>query len=490
MMGARDIWTTVREAMAGGRQGLLCGSGLRGEAWRSLRLALGPGRRVVVVAEGPAVGPDVMAPAVLATLSPTVPVDAVLVEDWDELAPTPVGVRLQLTLAKLRALNPALKTWGLAAACGSGEELARALLAPGVEPLVITATETARVRLATLAPDQLSEALDSRQRSLVVTAGEESAERWQQKLPDAAVVAVTEAPALLPEAGRVFLVGSPRLLAPLLPRLDARVTVTCVPTHGLELLEIAAARRLLAKGAFGGVVPATGTAEELTEHFRAVARGGAFTAAELLAQARATAAYESFDANALSLCLREALAPRRSVHVVTSDAAPLPSPLDDELRRLVGELARGLPATEPETVEATALIDEQARLSHVPRAGELLLETWETPAGSALFVHPFAGRDVHEGLAVDLAVRLSRTVGAAFQVTVTDHGFSLRTDERVAFRELVSLPTLAGRTWVWHALRRPSPLAAPLLPPMAPSPDRPKRPALRPLFSVPPAPAP
>ena len=54
-------------------------------------------------------------------------------------------------------------------------------------------------------------------------------------------------------------------------------------------------------------------------------------------------------------------------------------------------------------------IATQARLSRVPRRGRLLAETLVTREGHHLFVYPFAGRNVHIGLAQLLAWRLART---------------------------------------------------------------------------------
>ena len=54
------------------------------------------------------------------------------------------------------------------------------------------------------------------------------------------------------------------------------------------------------------------------------------------------------------------------------------------------------------------LFELQEKLSHVPKANELLVEQIETDDGFHLFVYPFEGRLVHEAMAAILAYRISR----------------------------------------------------------------------------------
>ena len=59
---------------------------------------------------------------------------AVIVDEWHELLPNKRGVLLQLALARLRALSPRMKTWGLSATLGNLEEAAGALMPVEVGP--------------------------------------------------------------------------------------------------------------------------------------------------------------------------------------------------------------------------------------------------------------------------------------------------------------------------------------------------------------------
>lgn len=74
------------------------------------------------------------------------------------------------------------------------------------------------------------------------------------------------------------------------------------------------------------------------------------------------------------------------------------------------------------------LFELQEKLSHVPRANELLIEHIETKDGYHLFVYPFEGRLVHEAMAAILAYRISRITPITFSFAMNDYGFELLSD--------------------------------------------------------------
>lgn len=67
----------------------------------------------------------------------------------------------------------------------------------------------------------------------------------------------------------------------------------------------------------------------------------------------------------------------------------------------------------------------QARWSRIPRAEELLIERTRTREGTHVFVYPFEGRLVHEGLAALAAYRLSREAPRTISMVANDYGFGL-----------------------------------------------------------------
>lgn len=77
------------------------------------------------------------------------------------------------------------------------------------------------------------------------------------------------------------------------------------------------------------------------------------------------------------------------------------------------------------------LFQLQQRLSHVPKANELLIEQIETDDGFHLFVYPFEGRLVHEAMAAILAYRISRIMPITFSFAMNDYGFELLSDKPI-----------------------------------------------------------
>ena len=77
------------------------------------------------------------------------------------------------------------------------------------------------------------------------------------------------------------------------------------------------------------------------------------------------------------------------------------------------------------------LFELQKELSHIPKAGELLIEQIETRDGYHLFVYPFEGRLVHEAMAALLAFRISRIMPITFSIAMNDYGFELLSDQPI-----------------------------------------------------------
>ena len=67
----------------------------------------------------------------------------------------------------------------------------------------------------------------------------------------------------------------------------------------------------------------------------------------------------------------------------------------------------------------------QRKWSHIPRPDELLIEQVKTREGWHLFVYPFEGRLVHEGLSALCAYRLARHAPITFSLASNDYGFNL-----------------------------------------------------------------
>ena len=71
------------------------------------------------------------------------------------------------------------------------------------------------------------------------------------------------------------------------------------------------------------------------------------------------------------------------------------------------------------------MLNVQRDRSAVPQSDQLLIEQLVVRGTSMLFVYPFAGRRVHEGMAALLALRLSRLQPVTIAFGVNDYGLML-----------------------------------------------------------------
>jgi ATP-dependent Lhr-like helicase len=99
-------------------------------------------------------------------------------------------------------------------------------------------------------------------------------------------------------------------------------------------------------------------------------------------------------------------------------------PLSTELGAAMEAVFAG-PRDSPELRALAPLLDLQARVSALPSPGTLLVEALHTRRGGSLFVYPFAGRTVHEGMAALFALRWGRLAPNTFVYGVNDYGFVL-----------------------------------------------------------------
>jgi ATP-dependent Lhr-like helicase len=108
---------------------------------------------------------------------------------------------------------------------------------------------------------------------------------------------------------------------------------------------------------------------------------------------------------------------------------PLSSELADAVRRELHSIAAAphlADALASDALRAIApLLAAQARRSRLPCGDQVLVERTRTREGWHLFVFPFAGRHVNEGLAALLAQRLCEQQPNSFSFSINDYGFEL-----------------------------------------------------------------
>jgi ATP-dependent helicase Lhr and Lhr-like helicase len=273
----------------------------------------------------------------------------VVVDEWHELLGNKRGVMTELGLARLRRWNPRLRTWGLSATLGNIDEALDRLLA-AADGRVVKGVSDKKVRIDTLIPpevdrfpwaghlglamlDHVVNAIEESRSTLVFTNVRSAAEIWYQGLLEAkpewagviglhhgsldsdvrrwveqglkegrlkAVVATSslDLGVDFSPVERVLQIGSPKGVARLLQRAGRsghapgqESHVTCVPSHALEFVEAAAARRKAIAGRIESRRPVERPLDLLTQHLVTIAAGEGFEAEEMKAEVRATRAF-------------------------------------------------------------------------------------------------------------------------------------------------------------------------------------------------------
>ncbi|MBO9685455.1 MAG: DEAD/DEAH box helicase [Mitsuaria chitosanitabida] len=327
---------------------------------------------------------------------------------------------------------------------------------------------------------------------------------------------------------RVLQIGSAKGVARLVQRAGRSghapgrpSRITLVPTHGLELVEAAAAREAVRQGRIESRHSPREPLDVLVQHLVTVALGGGFRPEALREEIGTTVAYEALPDAAWQWCLdfvrqggpsltaypdyhrvvpdedglwrvpdaRLARRHRANIGTIVSDAAmqvrfitggslgtveesfiarlkpgdafmfggrllelvrveqmtalvrraassraalprwnggrmPLSSTLADAVLRELAEADEGR-FDSPEMRAVRPLIDVQRRWSGVPRPDTLVAETLKTREGWHLFLYPFAGRQVHLGLAGLMAWRAAQPEAGTFSIALNDYGLEL-----------------------------------------------------------------
>lgn len=115
---------------------------------------------------------------------------------------------------------------------------------------------------------------------------------------------------------------------------------------------------------------------------------------------------------------------------------PLSSELSAALRIKLEEASRG-DFNGREMRALRGLLKLQARWSVLPRSDQLLIESISTKTGKQVFLFPFEGRLVHEGLAALFAFRISRDRKITFSMACNDYGIVLQSPSTIPIEEAI-----------------------------------------------------
>jgi len=114
---------------------------------------------------------------------------------------------------------------------------------------------------------------------------------------------------------------------------------------------------------------------------------------------------------------------------------PLSAELGAMLRIQMGQSLTN--QNSPELKMIAPLMELQNEQSMVPNNEVLLIESLHSNEGHHLFIYPFEGRLVHEGLSALLAYRLSLFQPISFSIAMNDYGFELLSDEEIPIQDAV-----------------------------------------------------
>lgn len=99
------------------------------------------------------------------------------------------------------------------------------------------------------------------------------------------------------------------------------------------------------------------------------------------------------------------------------------------------------------------MFEWQNNISLVPLKNQLLIETYQSKEGFHVFIYPFEGRLVHEGLAGLIAYRISKIFPVSFTMAFNDYGFELLSDSFVDIEEMLSYNILGVEDLQQHLLQ-------------------------------------
>ncbi|MBT1708016.1 ligase-associated DNA damage response DEXH box helicase [Fulvivirgaceae bacterium PWU5] len=120
---------------------------------------------------------------------------------------------------------------------------------------------------------------------------------------------------------------------------------------------------------------------------------------------------------------------------------PLSSQMSELIRNKLDEVVRGVEHDE-ELTFLKPLFDLQRQRSHLPGAGDFLVEYFESDEGYHVIMYPFEGRFVHEGIAALVAYRIAQIQPITFSIAMNDYGFELLSDQPIPIEEALETDVL------------------------------------------------
>ncbi len=114
---------------------------------------------------------------------------------------------------------------------------------------------------------------------------------------------------------------------------------------------------------------------------------------------------------------------------------PLSSQLSEMIRYKIDHYFNQESQKEIELQKLWPLFQLQERRSHLPSNTEFMIEQIESNEGYHVFMYPFEGRLVHEGMAAIVAKKIGQIKPMTFSIAMNDYGFELLSDQEIPIEE-------------------------------------------------------
>ncbi|MBA3899100.1 MAG: ligase-associated DNA damage response DEXH box helicase [Bacteroidetes bacterium] len=85
----------------------------------------------------------------------------------------------------------------------------------------------------------------------------------------------------------------------------------------------------------------------------------------------------------------------------------------------------------PEMQKLKPLLDLQKKHSMIPSEKKLLIERYHDRDGYHIFMYPFEGKLVNEGIAALMGIRISKIFPLSYSISINDYGFELLSDREI-----------------------------------------------------------
>jgi ATP-dependent helicase Lhr and Lhr-like helicase len=289
--------------------------------------------------------------------------DAIVVDEWHELIGSKRGVQIELALSRLKSIQPNLLIWGISATIGNLDEAMQVLLGKNHTGEMVRASNNRFPEIKTVFPDELEKLpwaghlgihllpkvipiLQENQSTLLFTNTRSQAEIWYQELlntdPSLAgqmamhhgsisqelrtwvenalhdgllrVVVCTSSLDLgvdFRPVDNIIQVGSPKGVARFIQRAGrsghrpgAISKIWFVPTHSLELIEIAAIREAVATNTVEARIPIMLSMDVLVQYLITLAVSDGFVPDELYRELIQSYAYQNLSEDAFQWAIQ------------------------------------------------------------------------------------------------------------------------------------------------------------------------------------------